>query len=127
MLTDTIRHELERLSELANWLDAKFTLPGTRITLGLDSLLGLLPGAGDTVGSLFSLYFVYRAHEWGVPTAIKAKMLWNILLDFVIGTIPLIGDIFDVGFKANIRNIDLLKKHFGVMPQPVYSQVDPVI
>ncbi len=104
---------VDDLDFLADLMDNKFTIPGTSIRFGLDSLIGLLPGIGDTISLLVSGYIVRRAHEAGVPHHIKARMLFNIFVDWLIGIVPFIGDIFDVGWKANRKNVDLLKKHLN--------------
>lgn len=103
--------QLRRLDTLADWLDSRFKLPGTDIRFGLDSLLGLVPGIGDGVLALPSVYLIASAHSMGVPKMTLLRMSWNVLIDMLIGAIPLIGDIFDVGFKANRRNIALIRKH----------------
>lgn len=105
--------ELRHLEELADLMDSKFVLPGTSIRFGLDSLLGLIPGVGDTIGLITSVYIAGRAQAHDVPAHIKWVMLWNIFIDWLIGLIPLIGDIFDIGFKANRKNIELIRKHSG--------------
>lgn len=105
------QRKTEALDRLAHWLDDRFAIPGTNIRIGLDGLLGLVPGIGDTATSLISLYLVIEARRIGVPRLIIARMLINVLLDWAIGLIPLVGDIFDIAYKANRRNIRLLKKH----------------
>ncbi|MGC8202294.1 DUF4112 domain-containing protein [Aliiroseovarius sp. PTFE2010] len=104
-------HEVERLERLAVRMDSALRLPGTNIRFGWDSLLGLLPGVGDAATLAPTGYIIYRAHKLGAPLHIKARMGLNAGIDWVIGTVPLIGDIFDVGFKANRRNVALLKTH----------------
>ena len=103
--------QLDDLDLLANLMDSAFTIPGTSIRFGLDPLIGLLPGIGDTISLLISGYIVRRAHELGAPPHLKARMLFNIFMDWLIGIVPFAGDIFDIGWKANRRNVDLLKKH----------------
>lgn len=102
---------LTELQNIASWMDAKFIIPGTNIHFGLDSLVGLIPGIGDTIGLGVSGYIVHRAIQQGVPHHMKVSMILNILIDWAIGTIPVVGDIFDVKWKANIRNVALLRKH----------------
>lgn len=104
---------LERLRSLADWMDAKFTLPGTDFKFGLDPVLGLVPGIGDTVAFLISCYIVMEAEKMGVSTTTRYRMMGNIFLDLFIGSIPLLGDLFDAGFKANRKNIALLHEHLG--------------
>jgi len=102
---------LAELENIAVWMDAKFIVPGTNIRFGLDSVIGLVPGIGDTLGMLVSAYIFHRAVQHKVPHHIKVSMLLNIFIDWVIGTVPLVGDLFDVKWKANIRNVDLLRRH----------------
>jgi len=99
----------ERLERLATLLDNSIRIPGTQIRVGLDGLIGLVPGIGDSLMLLASLYVVLRARMLGAPMSIILQMLINVALDFVVGSVPVLGDIFDIAFKANIRNIDLLR------------------
>lgn len=99
------------LDRLAHWLDDRFAVPGTNIRFGIEGLLGLIPGIGDTATSLISLYLVAEARRLGAPRRMIALMLFHVLLDWLIGLIPLVGDIFDIAYKANRRNIELLKRH----------------
>jgi hypothetical protein len=108
----TRRAALERLDWLANLMDSAIVIPGTRITVGLDALIGLAPGIGDTVTTLISLWMVKEAHELGAPKHIIVRMMGNVALDGVVGAVPLLGDAFDVMFRANRRNIKLLREHF---------------
>ena len=103
--------EVERLERLGQWLDSRFRIPGTGIRFGLDSLIGLIPGLGDVASAAPALYIIYRARRMGVSDTTLVKMVWNFGLDALLGSIPLVGDLFDVGYKANLRNIDLIRKH----------------
>jgi hypothetical protein len=105
--------EIRRLENLADWMDSRFRLPGTNIRFGLDSLLGLIPGLGDGVLALPSAYVVLAAHRLGVSPLVLARMAGNVGIDMVIGAIPVLGDLFDVGFKANRRNVALLRRHLS--------------
>jgi hypothetical protein len=105
------RRRVERLERLAWWLDDRFRIPGTNITFGLDSLIGLVPGVGDSAAALGAAYFIVQAYQLGLPRGVLFRMAFNVLLDLAVGSIPLLGDIFDVGFKANRRNMALLKRH----------------
>ena len=91
-----------------------FPLPGTKIRFGLDPILGLLPGGGDTITGGISAYIVVEAARMGLPREVLYKMVGNILLDSFAGTIPVLGDIFDVGWKSNVKNIELLEKHLEI-------------
>lgn len=105
--------ELANLKALSQLMDNAFTLPGTNIRFGLDSIIGLVPFLGDTLGLAISGYIVSVAHKVGAPWHIKARMSWNIFIDWLIGIVPFIGDIFDIGWKANTKNVALLEKHLG--------------
>ncbi len=97
------------------WLvDSVFVLPGTRFRFGLNSLIGLAPGGGDAVLGLISLYIVYEAHRLGVPRAKIAQMIGNVVLEVAAGSVPILGDLFDVALKANMRNIRIVEEHFGL-------------
>lgn len=103
---------LHRIERAADWLDARFRLPGTRLRFGLDGLLGLVPGVGDAAGLAASAWIVATAREAGAPWGLVARMALNIAVDAVVGAVPLVGDLFDFGFKANRRNAALLRRHF---------------
>ncbi len=98
---------------LARMLDSALRIPGTGITFGLDSIVGLVPGIGDLAGAAFSGYIVLTAARIGVPPLVLVRMLLNLGTDTLVGSIPLLGDLFDVGFRANIRNSELLDHHLG--------------
>ncbi len=102
-----------RLEILAEWMDTKFTVPGTNFRFGLDPILGLLPGIGDTASFFVSAYIVMEAQKLDISTALKYRMIWNIFLDLLVGSIPVLGDLFDASFKANRKNISLLRTHMG--------------
>jgi hypothetical protein len=103
--------EIYQLDWLANLMDSQFNIPGTKYRVGLDAFLGLIPGIGDGLGALISFYIVQRLWQFELPWYLRARMVGNIFLDFVIGAIPFAGDLFDVGFKANSANIALAKAH----------------
>ena len=104
-------NELERLTKLAGWLDSHFRIPFTKIRFGADSVLGLIPFIGDSASLLPALYLLHRARKLGTPLPLLNQMLANIAIDFAAGAIPLVGDIFDLTFKANRRNIAILREH----------------
>ena len=103
---------IARLRGLAKLMDAQFRIPGTNFRFGLDGLLGLIPGAGDLSTFAVSGYMVMILAQNGASGFVLARMVLNILIDAVFGSIPLLGDIFDVYFKANIRNIKLMEEHY---------------
>ena len=103
------RERVARIDALATLLDTAFILPGTNIRFGLDALIGLVPGIGDVVTTAMSLYIVHEAHQLGAPGNVLARMVANVALDGFVGAVPLVGDAFDVAFRANRRNIALLR------------------
>ncbi len=94
-------------------LDSAIRIPGTGVTFGLDAIVGLVPVIGDLAGAAFSGYIVLTAARLGVPRPVLAKMLLNLGTDTLVGSVPVLGDLFDVGFRANIRNSELLDQHLG--------------
>jgi hypothetical protein len=105
---------LRRLNNLARLLDTAVRVPGTGIRFGADSLLGLLPVIGDASGAIIGLAIVNEGRRLGVPSDKLARMLTNIAVDAAVGSVPLLGDAFDVYFKAHKRNIGILLDHFDV-------------
>jgi Domain of unknown function (DUF4112) len=102
---------LQRVARLAYWLDDRFRIPGTRRRIGLDGLLGLIPGIGDTATALLASYIVLEAARLGVPRNVIARMLANVGLDYLLGLVPLVGDLADFAWKANRRNARMLRDH----------------
>ena len=96
--------------KLAELLDSRFKIPNTNIRFGIDPLLGLIPGAGDWLAGVISLYFLILAAVMGGKASVLGRIFINILLDVVIGTIPILGEIFDVYWKANERNAEILEE-----------------
>ena len=103
--------ELERLKRLSRLLDSAIAIPGTRYRFGFDAIIGLVPGIGDAIGAIFSTYIIFQAARLGASKAILARMIGNVAVDTIVGEIPLLGDLFDVGFQSNIRNLSLLEQH----------------
>jgi hypothetical protein len=102
---------LQRLRQLSHVLDNAIPIPGTGYRIGIDPILGLLPGAGDTVAGALSAYIVVEAARMGVPRETLLRMASNIILEVVLGSVPMLGDFFDATWKANARNIALLENH----------------
>ncbi|MDX1541874.1 MAG: DUF4112 domain-containing protein [Geminicoccaceae bacterium] len=102
---------VRRLEKFAHLLDEQFRIPGTNYRMGLDGLVGLIPGIGDTATALLSSYVILEAYRLGVPNSLIARMLANIGIDWAVGSIPVLGDVFDVAFKANRRNVSMLLRH----------------
>ena len=102
---------LARIKRLAWLVDAAFVLPGTRFRFGLNSVIGLAPGGGDLILGAISLYIVQQAHALGVPRHQLMRMLGNVAVEVAGGSIPVLGDLFDVALKANLRNIRIIEQH----------------
>ena len=121
---DTVRplsraERIARLDALATLLDTAFVVPGTQIRFGVDVLIGLIPGIGDAITSLISLYVVREARELGASPLVIARMLGNVAIDGIVGAVPLLGDVFDVAWRANRRNIKLLREHLAAQERRV--------
>jgi hypothetical protein len=110
---------LVALRKWAVLLDSAFQVPGTRLRFGLDPIVGLLPGAGDLVTGFFSVIILMHSVRLRIPKVVVARMVLNTGLDLLAGAVPLLGDLFDAGFKANLRNMSLLERHArpGVTPE----------
>ncbi|MDZ7719114.1 MAG: DUF4112 domain-containing protein [Balneolaceae bacterium] len=108
MATNVSKHSKSR--KFAELLDSQFTIPGTKIKVGIDPIIGLVSGVGDLAGASLSIYFMAYAAKLGAKPAVLIRMFINILVDLTIGAIPVLGDIFDVAWKANLRNAILLEK-----------------
>lgn len=109
MMQGQEEQSLARLEALAKLMDGAFVIPGTSIRMGLDGFLGLIPGVGDAIGGLVSSYLVWEARKLGAPNWLIARMLANTAVDTVLGSIPFAGDVFDVMFRANMKNMALLR------------------
>jgi len=107
------RRDLERLRAIARLFDTALGIPGTRWRFGIDALFGLVPGLGDVAGALVAIYALHVARSLRAPAAIQLHMLGNIAVDALVGTVPLIGDLFDFVFKAQTRNLALLEAWAG--------------
>ena len=104
------------VEKLAHWLDSVFEIPGIGLRFGIDAILGLVPGVGDTASAFASIYILQSASKFGVSRFTLARMTLNILIDLTVGAIPFLGDIFDVYWKANRRNVALLQRHMSSNP-----------
>jgi len=103
---------LARIDALSRLFDVAFILPGTNVRFGIEALLRLIPGIGDAAASALSCYLLYEAHRLGVPSRLFARMLLNVAVEGVVGAVPVAGDAFDVVFRANRRNVRLLRDYF---------------
>lgn len=101
---------VERYRRLATLLDARFRVPGTPFRFGWDALIGLVPGLGDAAGGLLGGYGILTAYQLGAPPAVLLRLLLNLAIDLVLGAVPLLGDLFDVVWKGNLRNVALLDR-----------------
>ena len=103
---------LVHMEILAKLMDSQFKIPGTSIRFGWDALIGVVPGIGDFATFLVSGYMVTVLAKNGASGFLLARMVWNIVLDALVGSIPVLGDMFDVAFKANQRNLQLMREHY---------------
>ena len=113
----TREQRLARLDALAKLLDVAFIVPGTNIRYGIDGLIGLIPVIGDIITTAISLWLVREARALGAPWHLTTRMLGNVALDGVVGMVPLAGDAFDVMFRANVRNVRMLKRWMDKQPR----------
>ena len=104
---------LLRLKLLSNRLDEIITIPGTKYKIGIDPIIGIFPVIGDLLGSILSIYIIYSGSKMGVSSQVITKMSINLGIDFTVGLIPVFGDIFDMGWKANKKNIELIEKNIN--------------
>ncbi len=109
--TENLRARVARLDRLSRLLDIAFVIPGTRIRFGVDAIIGLAPVVGDWAGVILSSLIVIEAARIGVPAALLARMAANVAIEGLVGAVPVAGDVFDVFWRANRRNLALLKTH----------------
>jgi hypothetical protein len=110
-----------RFDQLRRWtrlLDTAFRIPGTNLRFGWDPILGLVPGLGDLVTPIFGALLLVHAFGAGVPKVVQLRMVLNVLLDVVGGLLPVVGDLFDLSWKANAKNLALLERHAGGQTKP---------
>lgn len=107
---DEYTARLKRINALAKLLDGQFTIPGTPVKFGWDGIIGLIPGVGDTITLLPQLYLLYEAIRAKVGLPILLEMAFNIAVDWLLGSIPVLGDVFDVLWKSNLRNAKLVEE-----------------
>jgi hypothetical protein len=109
------------LDRLAWWLDSSIVVPGTRFRIGFDALIGLVPGIGDLIGTALSAYIVAAAARRGLPGSVLVRMALNVGVEAVVGAVPIVGDLFDAAWKANQRNVALLR-HYAAVPRRAHTQ-----
>ncbi|BAZ24232.1 hypothetical protein NIES4073_51250 [Kalymmatonema gypsitolerans NIES-4073] len=121
---DTIKRlaTLNRIRRLSRLMDTSLRVPGTGFRIGLDPIIGLIPGAGDLISTAFSAYIIFLATRFGIPRQDLTEMIFNVALESVVGTVPLVGDLFDAFYKSNIRNLAILEKHLTAV-EPELEEV----
>jgi len=117
---------LNRIRRLSRLMDTAIGIPGTRFRIGLDPIIGLIPGAGDLVSTSFSAYIIFLAARFGLPRQVLTQMIFNIALEAVVGSVPLVGDLFDAAYKSNIRNLNLLERQLQ-LAEPEITKVAPLV
>lgn len=100
-----------RIETLAKVLDSAIRIPGTNVVMGLDAVLGIVPVVGDAISAAIGSYIIWEARRLGAPRWLIARMTMNTTFDTLVGSIPVVGDIFDVAYKSNLKNVALLKRH----------------
>lgn len=105
------RANVAGLRQLARLLDEAIRVPGTNVRFGLDAILGLIPGAGDVAGGILSTFIIVQAARLGAPRSVLARMVLNVAVDSIVGAVPILGDLFDIGWKSNTRNAALLERY----------------
>lgn len=113
---------LNRIRKLSRLMDTSIRIPLTGFRIGIDPIIGLVPGAGDLISTAFSAYIIFLATRFGIPRQDLAKMIFNVGLETVVGTVPLVGDLFDAFYKSNIRNLAILEQHLTVV-EPKLKEV----
>lgn len=113
MTQNDYEQSVARLELLARAMDSAIVIPGTDIRFGLDAVVGLVPGVGDAISAAVSSYLIWEAKKLGAPKWLIARMVGNTLLDATVGAIPVLGDAFDVAFRANVKNMALLRRHLA--------------
>jgi uncharacterized protein DUF4112 len=106
------RAAVERLDRLARLFDTAFFVPGTNIRFGVEAVMRLVPGVGDAAASALSCWLLYEAHRLEVPKHVFARLAANVAIEGIVGAVPILGDLFDVGFRANRRNVQILREYF---------------
>ena len=109
----SVEGRARRVRALARLLDNSISIPGTKWKIGLDPIIGLIPGVGDMIGAVLSGYIVLEAVHAEVPTFTLARMLVNVGIDTLLGSIPAVGDVFDAAWKSNVMNVALLERHLA--------------
>jgi hypothetical protein len=109
-LTRARNARVARVRSIAKLLDSAIRIPGTRIRFGVDAVVGLIPGLGDVAGAVFSGYLILLGSRMGLPPHIITRMVTNVAIDTIAGGVPILGDLFDVAWKSNLKNVALLEQ-----------------
>jgi Domain of unknown function (DUF4112) len=110
---------LKRVQKLSRLMDNFIRIPGLGFRIGLDPIIGLVPGAGDLISTAFSVYIFYLAAQFKLPSHVWQKMVFNIALEAIVGSVPILGDLFDAAYKSNIRNLALLEQHLQISDEQI--------
>ena len=110
---------IARITALAKLLDSAFLIPGLNRRVGIDALIGLIPGIGDALSTVLASYIIWEARQLGLPRWKIARMVGNVAVDTAIGAIPVAGDAFDLFFKANQRNLRIIHEHLKIAPKEI--------
>lgn len=122
IMTHETHLALARLEALAKVMDSAFKIPGTEIRMGFDALLGLVPVVGDAIAGAISSYLIWEAKRLGVSKLVLGRMAANTAIDTALGAIPIVGDMFDVAYKSNTKNVALLRRHIEKANAVTYSR-----
>ena len=117
---DAFETRVQQIESLAKLMDSQFPLPGTKLNVGIDTIIGLIPGIGDTLSLSIAGYIVYQSSQLGIGPQRLMQMIINIFIDWLIGLIPIIGDFFDIGWKGNLKNAAILRDY----PESLYAHHD---
>jgi hypothetical protein len=107
---------IARMEVVAHLLDTAFVLPGTKQRVGIDAIIGLIPGVGDILTTLLSTYIIWEAKQLGLPKRALGRMMLNLGIHATVGTLPFAGDAFDAFFRVNQRNMRIVREHLGLKP-----------
>jgi hypothetical protein len=108
---ERFRDAERRIGRISRLLDDLVPIPGTSHRVGLDPVIGLIPGAGDLVSAIAGGWIILEAVRFGIPGVVLLRMGWNTAVDLAVGAIPILGDVFDVAFRSNARNLELFRRH----------------
>jgi hypothetical protein len=110
-LTPAQKQRMQALRHVSQLLDSAFEVPGTGYRVGMDPIVGLVPVLGDLISPLFTIGLLWQSRDLDVPKVVQLRMVMNVVIDTVIGAMPIVGDLFDFAWKANLRNMALLEEH----------------